>query len=104
LRYTLQGLALLPIFYYVVATADKWQTRWLSWKPVRWLGWVSYTMYLSHFMMFQIADAYTKWNPVLTAVVVATVCGLFSEVVRRTIENPLRGMKRRKHLEVAVNN
>jgi peptidoglycan/LPS O-acetylase OafA/YrhL len=104
LRYTWQGLALLPIFYYVVANPCKWQTRWLSWKPLRWLGWVSYTMYLTHFLALQIVWAYTTWHPVLTGVVVAAICGVFSELVRRTIENPLRRMKRRTHLEVAVSN
>ena len=30
LRYTLQGIALLPIFYYIVSSPNVWQTRWLS--------------------------------------------------------------------------
>jgi len=50
-RYTLQGIALLPIFYLAVR---RWQWpvfRWLSWRAIRYVGMLSYTLYLVHLVI-----------------------------------------------------
>jgi peptidoglycan/LPS O-acetylase OafA/YrhL len=104
LRYTLQGIAMLPIFYYIVSAQGSWLSRALAWQPLRWLGWVSYSMYLCHAMLLYIFYIYVKWNPWLTGIAVAIVAGGFAELVRQFIEKPLRQLKRKKHLEVAVTN
>jgi peptidoglycan/LPS O-acetylase OafA/YrhL len=104
LRYTLQGMALIPLFYYIVSNAERWQTTWLAWRPLRWIGWVSYTMYLFHFLVLQILHAYLRWNGVVLGFCAAILSGVIGEGVRRLIETPLRRMKKRQHLEVAVNN
>ncbi|HEX3470578.1 MAG TPA: acyltransferase [Silvibacterium sp.] len=94
-RYTLQGIALFPIFYYVVATPHHWQARWLTWAPLRWVGLVSYTMYLSHFSIFLILRSYIKGHSVVVALLAALLCGLFSEAVRRSVEIPARGFMKK---------
>jgi peptidoglycan/LPS O-acetylase OafA/YrhL len=104
LRYTLQGIAMLPVFYYIVSAPQSWLARALAWQPLRWLGWVSYTMYLCHVMLIYILFTYLKWNPWLLTLCALAIAGIFSELVRQGIEKPLRQLKRRKHLEVAVNN
>ena len=48
LRYSLQGIALLIIFYFVVQDHKSWWFSWLNWKPIRFLGWLSYSFYLTH--------------------------------------------------------
>ena len=90
LRYTLQSLALLPVFFYIVSSPDAWQTRWLASKPLRWLGWVSYTFYLVHFGILEKLRTYTTWPPLFMGLA-ALVLSLFAaEIVRRLVELPLR--------------
>jgi peptidoglycan/LPS O-acetylase OafA/YrhL len=48
LRYTLQGIALYPIFYYCIAADRSWIVRILEIKTLRWLGALSYCLYLCH--------------------------------------------------------
>ena len=95
LRYTLQGIALLPIFYYVVSSPNIWQTRWLSWRPLRWLGCVSYTVYLVHLSILDKLRTYTTWPAWAIGLTAALMAGLLAEIVRRTIEVPLRNRNRR---------
>jgi peptidoglycan/LPS O-acetylase OafA/YrhL len=48
LRYTLQGIALFPLFYCAIRF-HRWPVfAWLDSKPMRGLGLISYTFYLSH--------------------------------------------------------
>lgn len=103
LRYTLQGIALLPIFYFVASSPASWACRWLAWRPIRWLGWLSYTMYLCHhFLMFAVARVWPGCPPALytVAVVVSTI--LVAELVRQLVENPIRRMKQRMHGKAAL--
>lgn len=93
LRYTLQSLALYPIFYYCVAASSQWQTRWLSWKPLRFLGWVSYSMYLSHFVFLLEGIRLFPKHPVLVAIVSFGLALLYSWAMRVWIEVPSKRWK-----------
>ncbi len=53
LRYTLQGLAMMPLFYYAITHHDLPIFKPLNWAPVRTIGVYSYTIYLSHFVIMQ---------------------------------------------------
>jgi peptidoglycan/LPS O-acetylase OafA/YrhL len=94
LRYTLQGIALVPIFYYIVSSPNVWQTRWLCWRPLRWLGWVSYSVYLIHLSVLDKLRAYTHWPAWAIGITAALMTLVFAEFVRRTIEIPLRDRNR----------
>lgn len=50
-RYSLQGLALMPIFHFAVTRPDALIFRPLNWPLVRQIGVWSYTMYLCHFVI-----------------------------------------------------
>ncbi len=54
LRYTVQGIALFPLFYCAVRYARSPFFSWLNLRPVRALGIISYTVYLSHFAAIQL--------------------------------------------------
>ena len=50
-RYTLQGIALLPVFYLAVLRSHWPVFRWLDWRPIRYIGTLSYTLYLVHLVV-----------------------------------------------------
>lgn len=58
LRYSLQGLALMPVFYYAVTRPDLLVFRPLNWGWVRWLGIMSYTFYICHYVVIYLFKSY----------------------------------------------
>jgi peptidoglycan/LPS O-acetylase OafA/YrhL len=48
LRYTLQSFGLMPFFIAAVRWSEHWSFRWLNLPVVRYLGLLSYSMYLMH--------------------------------------------------------
>src|SRR6185503_6064497 len=48
LRYTIQAAAIAPLIRLAVVHAQAPGVRWLNWRPVAYLGAISYTVYLSH--------------------------------------------------------
>lgn len=48
LRYTVQGLALFPVFIAAIRGTDSWLYRGLNWSWMRRLGVLSYSFYLTH--------------------------------------------------------
>lgn len=51
LRYSLQGIAFLPLFYFAIAKSDWIIFKPLNWAPIVYLGKLSYTFYLSHYVL-----------------------------------------------------
>jgi peptidoglycan/LPS O-acetylase OafA/YrhL len=49
-RYTLQGIALFPIFYLSITRSEDAIFRWLNLRPIRFIGVLSYSLYLVHHM------------------------------------------------------
>ena len=47
-RYTLQGMALTPVFVAAIRRPDRVVFKILNWKPVRFIGTLSYSLYLIH--------------------------------------------------------
>lgn len=58
LRYSLQGIALFPLFYCAVRYHRSAFFSWLNTRPVRALGLVSYTFYLCHYAAIDLSG---KW-------------------------------------------
>jgi len=55
-RYTLQGAALFPLFWLAVRYPQWMVFRPLNWEGVRWIGRISYTLYLIHFAAYGLAN------------------------------------------------
>ena len=91
-RYSLQSIALLPIFYYCVAQPQAWVNRALQWPALRWIGWLSYSMYLIHKFLFElIEDRFHPSAPVKTLAVFALAV-LYALILRYLVEQPSRGL------------
>jgi peptidoglycan/LPS O-acetylase OafA/YrhL len=103
LRYTLQGICLYFIFYFAVASSHHWSVHWLENKALRYIGWLSYTLYLIH---RPIQDAITPYLPNKDWIV-SPVCFVlaftFAYIVRQTIELPLQRLRARfRHTEIPI--
>ena len=96
LRYTLQGIGLLPTFYYLIASPISLASNALAWQSLRWLGWISYTMYLVHLFGHFVFWKYIPFHNVFVPLLTFVVCGVFSEGIRRFVEKPFRKLAHRK--------
>jgi len=89
-RYTLQAIALFPLFYYLVAAPKSWLAKLLELPPLRWLGSVSYTMYLLHYFSLDVFEKLLPAHKTAGIILAFVAAALFSEGVRRFIEVPIR--------------
>ncbi len=97
LRYSLQGLALIPIFYLAVNLPGSWLFAWLNWKPVRKLGQYSYTFYLAHLVIIQmlIFNGLDPQNLAVMMPVAFVLSMVYCALVYRYIEKPLQPLRSR---------
>jgi len=94
LRYTLQGLALMPIFLVTVRWPDWWPCRPLNHRWVRLVGVLSYAMYLVHTTVIRLVEQLTQSRIVL-ALLSAVATLAVSYVLHRTIEVPFIEWRKR---------
>ena len=94
LRYTVQGLALLPIFLVAVR-----YPRWPPCRPlnhpwVRMLGVLSYAIYLVHTVVIELVELWVKSPLALTLVSTAATLAV-AWLLHRLVEQPFIRMRKR---------
>jgi peptidoglycan/LPS O-acetylase OafA/YrhL len=95
LRYTLQGVALYPIFIVAV--------RWSGWGPfrllnlplVRFVGVLSYSLYLVHQVMLYAVSANIEVPAVLTATIALALSLVIAVAIHVLLERPAARLRRR---------
>ena len=100
-RYSLQGLALMPLFYYAVTRPDFLLFRPLNWAWMRLIGFYSYSIYLIHTVL--IANMEVWWQaagldglpPIVMALVTAGLCLLYAMAVYHLAERPVKQWRAR---------
>ena len=99
-RYTLQGMALFPLFWLAVKHPGWPIFRCLNWPPVRWLGNISYTFYLSSVFWLDIVHGR---GGLLAAGIIAFILTLvFSLLVYWLVERPFAALRRERHGNAAL--
>ncbi|WP_268802337.1 acyltransferase family protein [Amphiplicatus metriothermophilus] len=98
-RYTLQGLALMPLFHYAVRMPRMFPFSILNTPAMRWIGVRSYTMYLIHFVAIQMLIDYgVAKNDTFTLLVVGSmVTTVYAAVMYRYVESPLARLRKSLH-------
>lgn len=93
-RYTLQGMALVPVFHYAVANYRHPAFRWLNWAPLAKIGVLSYSIYLIHYVILR-GFAYNgiELHPLGNFVVVGGLSILYALAVARFVEAPIRNLR-----------
>jgi peptidoglycan/LPS O-acetylase OafA/YrhL len=95
LRYTIQGLALIPLFIAAIHYQKSWPVRFLNLPIMRFLGVLSYSLYLCHYIIMEsIRKAWTA-EPFVTATVSLACALCFATVVHYWIERPCTRIRKR---------
>jgi peptidoglycan/LPS O-acetylase OafA/YrhL len=97
-RYTLQSLSIAGLLYLAIARSDSVPWRWLNTRPLAYLGTVSYTIYLAHYVMLLLAQEYLgSWGKPAVGLVTAATTLCIAELMRRYVEAPFGVLRRRLH-------
>ena len=90
-RYSLQGLALMPVFcaLFWKQTPLRWLRAVLESRAARYVGNISYSLYLYHFLVLAACDALIPGTPAFKPVVLA-VAFLAASLSYYLVENPIR--------------
>jgi peptidoglycan/LPS O-acetylase OafA/YrhL len=89
-RYSLQGIALYPMFYYCIATKYSWIIRILEQRVLRWFGALSYSIYLSHlYILTELRGRYPH-SQIVAGLVSLGLCVAFAWMMRIVVELPLQ--------------
>jgi peptidoglycan/LPS O-acetylase OafA/YrhL len=97
LRYTLQGLGLFPLFYCAVRYHRRAVFAWLDSRPMRALGLVSYTFYLSHEASIDLAGKALGDDGALRAAAGFALAVAFSAACYVLVERRFARLRRRLH-------
>jgi len=107
LRYTLQALDLYLLFSYLVASPGSLAVRWLEWPALRYLGRISYGLYLCHFFILEALlhhlPAALAGHVTITAPLGLVLSVLFATLLRVALELPLQRLRTRlRHAGMAA--
>ncbi len=97
LRYTLQGVALFPLFYCAVRYERSLFFSWLNLWPIRALGVISYTFYLSHYAAIALTGRLLGVSGFTRGVLGFAFALAFSAACYLLIEQRFATLRRRLH-------
>lgn len=104
LRYTLQSAGLGPFFVAAIRWHDRWPFRVFSLRPVRYVGLLSYSLYLLHDVGLRFVQVNTPLPPVASGCAAFVLILLIAAGMYRWVEKPCGELRRRlsRYLESAV--
>ena len=94
-RYTIQGIALLPVFLFVIRYPDSLITRLLDLKVFTHIGDLSYSLYLVHATILVVVEGWVKPRPVVNLILTFTLSYVLALVIRQYVELPSHRMRGR---------
>jgi peptidoglycan/LPS O-acetylase OafA/YrhL len=95
-RYSLQGVALVPVFVVAMRQPGWGPCRVLNWKPLRHVGVLSYSLYLVHQVVIEFGDKQLTRVPIIAREAMALVVSLLiAQAINRLIEKPCARLRRR---------
>ena len=97
-RYTIQGIGLFILFSYLLSDRAPLLISILKWKPISWIGLVSYTLYLIHFPIFVVLERLFGPNLFIIGVGGTVLAIGYSWVMRVLVEKPIMRWRHRSPL------
>ncbi len=96
LRYTLQGLAFLLLFTAAIRFPQWPVFRWLNWKPLVFMGALSYSLYLVHFGVIYMVRDLAHLDSLLARGLLSLAISLaVSWLIYKLVEKPCAALRRR---------
>lgn len=103
LRYTLQSLAIAPLIYLAIARADRLPFAWLNTRPLIYLGSISYTVYLSHHIVWLgLAKHWPQLHWIGLTLAAAGLTLAVAEPMRRWVEQPCAKLRQRLQQKISL--
>jgi len=99
IRYSLQGICLMPIFFYAINVNDSHASHLLNWSPVRRIGVYSYSIYLIHFVLLSlIPPQFTiRTNTLVLLTIVLGGSCLYAFLIDKYIDPYFRQLRKALH-------
>ena len=94
-RYSLQGIALLPLFAYVITARDTLLFRLLNTRLARELGVLSYSLYLVHGMILDWFGEHLHASKLVQGTIALIVAILVAKLLQFGVERPMLQLRRR---------
>lgn len=96
LRYSIQGIALMPFFYYAIVCSNNNLFKWLEWNPLRKIGIYSYSIYLIHYVVVVTLEYYfPSINILVLALLTFGLSVMFAVVVDKYVDSYFHRIKNR---------
>lgn len=91
IRYTIQGIALMPLFFYAITDSKAWYHQPLNWRAVRIVGLYSYSTYLVHFVIIKalVGSGAFSMGSMELIFAASGLSLLWAWIVHQVIEKPL---------------
>lgn len=87
-RYTIQGLALFPIFLFITRYSDSVVTRFLELKVLVHIGKLSYSLYLVHYICLAAINVWVRRGPFVTLLLTFTLSYFLASIMHFYVEVP----------------
>jgi peptidoglycan/LPS O-acetylase OafA/YrhL len=94
-RYTLQGIALTPIFVAAIRWPEWYVFRPLNWRAVRFVGTLSYSLYLVHQVAIAAVTDHARLNAIARALVSFALSLAIAWLIYLFVESPCAALRRR---------
>jgi peptidoglycan/LPS O-acetylase OafA/YrhL len=85
---------LIPLFIAAIRLHNHWAFRWLNSRPLRFIGVLSYSLYLVHFPILKIVQAWSD-NRLVVGFVAMSISLVLAYTLHVLVEKPLARFRRR---------
>jgi peptidoglycan/LPS O-acetylase OafA/YrhL len=94
-RYSIQAVALIPVFVVAIKRPSLGPFALLSWEPLKQIGVLSYSLYLIHYTILGTTWKLAPGHPILSGVLAFVVSVALAMLMNRAIEKPCARLRRR---------
>jgi peptidoglycan/LPS O-acetylase OafA/YrhL len=95
LRYTLQGLGLIPFFMAAIRWHDCGPFRLMNLAPVRYIGVLSYSLYLLHTVTLGAVNEWIPWSTPVRGILALALSIAMATLIYHAVEKPCARIRRR---------